>query len=85
MLKFSGFADLTSCLGKKTAPAARARGTFQRQKTTTEKKHEGALQVARRRNPHALHASEAPPQREERPDAQTQHTAGTQGCELEQW
>ena len=37
MLKFSGFADLTSCLEKEAAPAARARGKFQRRKTTTEK------------------------------------------------
>ena len=37
MLKFSGFADLTSCLEKEAAPTARARGKFQRRKTTTEK------------------------------------------------
>ena len=37
MLKFSGFADLTSCLGKKAARAARRRGKFRRRKTTRKK------------------------------------------------
>ena len=36
MLKFSGFADLTSCLGMEAAPAAQGRGKLPRF-TTTEK------------------------------------------------
>ena len=74
MLKFSGFADLTSCLGKETAPAARGRGRFQRQKTTTEKTHEALFKLLAAEVP--MHCMRRGHQKA-RPDAQTLHTAGS--------
>ena len=38
MLKFSGFADLTSCLGREAAPAAQGSGQHTRRDTTPKSK-----------------------------------------------
>ena len=83
MLKFSGFADLTSCLEKETAPAARGRGKFQRQRTTTEKKHEALFKLLAAKVPMHYMRRGRP---RARPDAQTLLTRLARNkCKLEPW
>ena len=56
MLKFSGFADLTSCLGREDARASRDRGASQ---SETTEKHAMLTWLFAKEFPYALDASKA--------------------------